>query len=279
MSTTTAEAAIGHRIRRLRQAQGLSRTELARRIEVDVSSIAGWESGKRLPRETVRPRLADALACALSQLMSPAPEAETPTHVAALNSLTEFPPVLMAAVRTMRRNLRAVRLTRPDSTAVLVLREFRQLVCERILADTVMVQRIEIFYTLDRLKETLSNILRYDGHQYYIRTCCVGLKEVAPFLGGYCIDDDEVILGTYHAIMPPQGYSVLHLKGPAVGHFFQDHWREIWARGTLLNPHGAHDLSAVREVALSLGLPPRRWRAFVEEARTLEIGDGAPPLI
>ncbi len=276
---TAATAAIGRRIRNLREAKGLSRTDLARQIAVDVSSIAGWEGGKRLPRDVLRPRLANALDCGLTQLMSPTIEIDAPTIVEALDVITEFPPVLIAAVRAMHHSLRALRLTSPDATGLYVLREFRQIISERILADSVNVQRIEIYYTLERLKETLANILRYDGHPFYVRACCVGLKEVAPFLGGYCIDDQEVVLGTYQAFMPPQGYTVLHMRGPAVGRFFQNHWKEIWAGGALLNPHGARDLSNVREVALQLGLPPRQWRRFIEQALTLDIGDGAPPLI
>jgi hypothetical protein len=47
----------------------------------------------------------------------------------------------------------------------------------------------------------------------------------------------------------------------------------------LLNIRGGHDLSAVRDLALCLGLKKSLWNNFCEEARALEVGDGAPPLI
>lgn len=279
MITTSAAAAIGRRIRHLREAKGLSRNDLARTIDVDISSISGWERGKRLPRDTLRPLLARALDCELEHLMSPMADLETPNTVAVLDVGREFPRALAHAARNMRHSLRAVRLSIPDATAQHVLRDARQVLSERILSGRIEAQRIEIFYTLDRLKETLSNILRYDDRPYYVKASCTGMKEVAPFLGGYGFDENEVMLGTYRPTMPPQGYSVLHLRGPEVGQFFHSHWNRIWTDGTLINPRGAHDLSAVREVALALGLPPRRWSRFVEEAAALEIGDGAPPLL
>jgi hypothetical protein len=147
------------------------------------------------------------------------------------------------------------------------------------MTGTIEVQRIEIYYTLERLKETLSNILRYDGLPFYVKACCIGLKEPGPFLGGYGFDDREVMLGAYRAAMPPQGYNVLHLRGPVVSGFFRSHWNEMWPHGTLLNPHGTRDLSMVRSVAVGLGLPPRQWHRFLDDAATLDIGDGAPPLV
>lgn len=279
MITISAAAAVGRRIRRLREVKGLSRNDLAHKIDVDVSSISGWERGQRLPRDTLRPLLARALDCELEQLMSPTADRETPSSVAVLDVSREFPRALTNAARTLRHSLRAVRLSIPDATAQHVLREARQVLSERILTGRIEVQRVEIFYTLDRLKETLSNILRYDDRPYYVKACCTGMKEIAPFLGGYAFDESEIMLGTYRATMPPQGYSVLHLRGPEVGAFFRSHWNDIWAHGTLINPRGAHDLSAVRDVAVALGLPPRRWSRFVDEAAALEIGDGAPPLL
>jgi transcriptional regulator with XRE-family HTH domain len=123
MISKSATAAIGKRIRRLREAKGLSRTDLARTINVDVSSIAGWEGGKRLPRDQVRPRLALALDSELALLMSPQVEPDTLSTVAVLDVASEFPHALAAAARAMRRSLRAVRLSAPEATALHVMRE------------------------------------------------------------------------------------------------------------------------------------------------------------
>jgi hypothetical protein len=61
--------------------------------------------------------------------------------------------------------------------------------------------------------------------------------------------------------------------------FFGEYWDEIWRRGTLLNISGSHDLRAIKAIAYTLGLPRNNWKKFVEEARGLRIGDGAPPLV
>ncbi|GAA0583473.1 helix-turn-helix domain-containing protein [Rhizomicrobium electricum] len=277
MSVTAT--AIGRRIRRLREAKGLSRTDLARKIDVDVSSISGWERGLRLPRDTLRPFLARALDCELEQLMSPQIEDDQPSEVTVLDVTSEFPPLFANCIRRARRTIKAMRLSSSYSTTVNVQTEARRLIGERIMAGDIEVQRVEIFYTLERLREVLSNILRYDGKRYYVKAYCVGLKEIAPFLSGYAFDDNDVVLGGYWTGYPPQHDPVLRIRGPAIRTFFASYWRETWGRGTLLNSHGGRDLSAVREVALAMGLKPRHWRRFVDDAIGLETGDDAPPLI
>lgn len=271
--------AVGHRIRRLRQAKGLSRVDLAHKIGVDVSSIAGWESGKRLPRETIRLSLARTLECDLPTLLSPEEEPSLTASVSLLNVATEFPHAFAECARNARHIMRAVRFSSPYCTTVHVQTEARRIITERLLAGTLEVQRVEIFYSLDRLKEMLSNILRYDAKPYYAKAYCVGLTDVAPFLGGYSFDDNEIFLGGYWTGIPPQGHPIVRISGSAIRIFFRAYWSEIWGRGTLLNAHGAHDLSVVKDVAVKMGLPPRRWKNFVEEATTLEIGDLAPPLV
>lgn len=270
-------AQIGHRIRSLRLAAGLSRAALADRLGVDISSVAGWENGKRLPRDHVRARLAALLGCALEELMASEPgEANS---VSLVDVTVEYPALFVDLIRNTRRSLRAVRLTTPYASTHNVFTEARTLIAERLAAATLEVQRVEIFYSLERLQESLHNILRHDGKPYYVRAYCLGVSEVAPSLGGYVFDDAEFVVGGYWSGMPPPGSQALRLSGPAVTAFFRNYWREAWGRGTLLNPHGAHDLSQVQKVAQSLGLPARRWGRFVEEARELDIGDGAPPMI
>ena len=272
-------AAVGKRIRRLRETKGLSRHDLARKLRVDVSSIAGWEAGKRLPRDIHRARLARALECDLATLLSPAEDSNEPLKSTLIDTLNDLPNLLAECARNAKRNLRAIRLASPYSTAAYVQTEWRAIIGERLLAGTIEIRRVEIFYELKRLQETLSNILRYDGRPYHVKAYCVGQKEVVPAMGGYAFDDFDFILGGYWSGIPPRHYPSLRLSGPTFGRFFTSYLEEVWPRGTLLNIRGAHDLSAVQNVAVSLGLNPRNWKRFVEEARALEIGDGAPPLI
>lgn len=275
----TETGSIGRRIRHLRETKGLSRAALAGKIDVDVSSIAGWESGKRLPRVAIRSRLAKALDCELSELLSPLKASADPTTVSIVDVTGDYPALFAERARTVRRTIRALRLASPYSTAANVQTEARRIIGERLIAGSLEVQRVEIFYTLDRLKETLCNILRYDGKRYYVKACCVGLKEVAPFLGCYSFDDDDCFVGGYWTASPPQGQPVMRIHGPAQHTFLLSFWKEVWQRGVLLNGYGSHDLSAVRDVALAMGLPKRQWPRFVEEARALTIGDGAPPFV
>ena len=136
---------------------------------------------------------------------------------------------------------------------------------------------MEIFYDLERLKDVLSNILRYDGCRYYVKSYCAGQKEIPPALGGYFFDDSELVIGDYWINVPPHGRLNMRLSGEPFQTFFLKFWDEIWQRGTLLNLRGAHDLSCVRDLAIQMGLKTKQWPQFLEEASALKVGDGAPP--
>lgn len=279
MTGTITPATLGLKIRRLREAKGLSRALLARKIGVDVSSIAGWESGKRLPRDTVRNKLARTLDCPLDELMSPHLDSWEPARVALFDVSEEYPAVFADCARKAKKIIRCTRLSSPYSTTCNIQTEGRRIIGERLLKGDLMVQRVEIFYTLERLKEVLHNILIYDGKPYYAQAYCIGLKEIAPFVGAWCFDDIDILVGGYWRGFPPLAQPVMRISGPPVKSFFLAYWKEIWEHGTMLNVRGARDLSAVRKTALAMGLPARRWARFVEEARALEIGDGAPPFV
>ena len=52
---------IGQRLRRHRQAQGVSQAELARQLKVDPGTLAMWEKGRRQPKGEFRMRAEAAL--------------------------------------------------------------------------------------------------------------------------------------------------------------------------------------------------------------------------
>lgn len=273
-------AATGRRIKRLREAKGISRRDIAKEAGVDVSSFANWESGKHLPRDRVRGRVARVLGCDVDALFAMEHGSDAvPVAVSLVDTEKELPGVLMDLTRRTRRMLRALRLAAPYGTTPHVQTEWRRLVSERLLDGSLEVQRIEIFYDLKRLQETLSNILRYNSKPYYVKSYCPGLSEVAPFMGGYFFDNDEFLLGAYWTGMPPLSRPGLRVSGGPFRTFFNEYWDEIWQRGTWLNNRAAYDFSAVRSVAEKLGLPPEQWDQFVAEAKELQIGDGAPPLV
>jgi transcriptional regulator with XRE-family HTH domain len=274
-----ARIAVGQRIRALREERGLSRQQFADQLEVDVTAVAAWEAGKYSPRARYRNRIATLLGADAVTLFDPGrtdPAAPTATLV---DTVTELADLLIELARRKPSRLRAVRLAAPYATAAHIQCDFRQLVAEQLLSGSLSVQRVEIFYSLDRLKEVLSNILRYDGRPYWVKSYCAGVSEVVPAMGGYYFDETDFLIGAYWTSIPPDRRPGLHLTGEAPRAYFNNYWDEIWRRGELLNIKGAHDLSAIRKVALALGLSAGQWPAFVEEARTLEVGDGAPPLV
>jgi hypothetical protein len=175
------------------------------------------------------------------------------------------------------RTLRALRLSAPYPTSAHVQTEWRNVIAERVINGTLEVQRVEIFYTLKRLQEVLSNIIRYDGCRYYVKAHCTELINVAPFMGAYLFDND-FIWGAYWTGIPPHNRPGIRVSGEPFRTFYDAYWAEIWQRGIFLNGSGKHDLSEVRKIAEKLGLQKNDWDAFVKEAEALQIGDGAPPL-
>lgn len=271
---------IGRRMRRLREAKGLSRRNLADALRVNVTSLVGWEGGVRLPRDTVRKRLARLLDTGIESLFAGTQDYEpAPIRASTFDTIGELSDLLLQHTRSAHKLVRALRLSAPYITPAHVQTEWRSLISRRILDGTLEVQRIEVFYDLRRLQEVLSNIMRYDGRRYSVKSHCAGIKEVIPAFGAYMFDNDEFLLGAYWTGVPPSNKPSLRLSGPPFQTFFNAYWEEIWRRGTYLNIQGAHDFSAVQEIAFKLGLPPDDWEQFVEEARTLEVGDGAPPLV
>ncbi len=272
--------AIGRRIKRLREMRGLSRQDIAAQLKVDLTAVSAWERGDYLPREGRRVRLAAMLEIDIGSLFAENQDGGLPgSEVALVDTMGELPGILRDLTGNAQRSLKAFRLSAPYATPPHVQEEFRSILDRRLLTDSLTVQRVEIFYSLERLKEILANIIRYDGRDYAVKSYCAGLKEVVPGMGGYIFDDSEFLVGAYWASIPPHRGVGLRLAGEPFRAYFTYYWSEIWQRGTMLNRKGARDLSAVREVAIQLGLDAADWANFVDEARQFEMVDGLPPLI
>jgi transcriptional regulator with XRE-family HTH domain len=272
--------AVGARIKRLREAKGLSRRELAARLSVDITSLSGWEAGKRLPRERYRLKLAHLLGTNLGSLFAPTTDRQPePVAASIIDTMDDLPKVLNDLLARTCKRLRALRVAAPYPTPAHVQREFRVKLSERILAGTVEVQRVEIFYDLRRLQEVISNLFRYAGRPYHVKSYCAGFSEVVPALGGYFFDDDVFMLGAYWTGVPPHQKPGVRLSGDPFRIFFGEYWDEIWRRGKRLSIDNAHELAELRTLALKLGLPQKKWKSFLDEAKALQIGDGAPPLV
>jgi transcriptional regulator with XRE-family HTH domain len=59
---------MGARLKRLREAAGLSQPELSRRAGIPLGTLRGWEYGRRTPLLDAAARLADALNITLDEL-------------------------------------------------------------------------------------------------------------------------------------------------------------------------------------------------------------------
>ncbi len=59
---------IGHNIKKLRKAAGLTQKQLGEKLGISFQSVAQWETGKRIPKiETLR-KIAAALNCDISEI-------------------------------------------------------------------------------------------------------------------------------------------------------------------------------------------------------------------
>jgi transcriptional regulator with XRE-family HTH domain len=271
---------VGKRIRELRCARGVSRSDLAATLKVDVSSLSGWERGARLPRIEKRVGLARALGCDLSALFeAKAADPLAPVTAIVVDTLEDMPALLAECTRKARRLFRIFRMAANNPTPAFEMIEWRNLMDARLRDGSLEIRRIEIFANLERLQETLSNILRYEGMPYFVKGICLDVGDVSPFMGGFFFDEDEYFLGCYSTCVPPYGTLGLRLSGRPFREYFDAYWEEIWRHGTFLNIRGSHDLSSVKAFAVKLGLPQDQWNQYLEHAKRLDIGDGAPPII
>src|SRR5665213_117484 len=101
--------AVGDRLKRLREAKGLSRREFAGTLKVDVSSIAGWESGKRLPRDSLRRSIARVLGTDIDCMFGSNAEGNTaPISATLVDTVDTLPGLLIDLTRNTRRRMRAL---------------------------------------------------------------------------------------------------------------------------------------------------------------------------
>jgi transcriptional regulator with XRE-family HTH domain len=272
-------AAIGRRIRQQRESMGLSRQDIATRLKVHVSSLVGWEQGRRLPREQKRLRLAKYLGSDVDSLF--ATRGKTTRYAfsaVTMDAVEEIPGVLAECTRNCQKSIRAVRYSANNTTPAFQLTEWRQLVNARLLDGSIEMLRTEIFCNLERLQEVLSNVFRYDGKRYFVKGICPRLTETLPFMGFFFLDHTDYILCCYQGVTPPFAERMLRVSGAPFQDYFDAYWDTIWRRGDILNFSGTRDLSKIKEMALKLGLKENRWKDFVEQARAYEAGDGYPPL-
>lgn len=62
----------------LREAMKLTQDDLAKKLDVDRSTVAKWETGDALPRAGMLPRIAFVLGCPIDALLCPLSEETAP---------------------------------------------------------------------------------------------------------------------------------------------------------------------------------------------------------
>ena len=278
MSNPEFARIVGRRLKRIREQKGLTRIDLAKAIGVDNTALSCWEAGKYMPRDKTRAPLAHALGVEVHNLFDPREEEDEMPIRATMPTDDDQVSVLLSGLVKRSRHLKMLRFSYPFSTAARYRQEFRQTVSARILDNSLELLRAEVFYNLDRLKEVLSNILRYDGRSYWVKGFAVTGMDVFPGID-FCIGDhDDCLLSAVWNSVPADDRPRLWLSGKPVSGFVRAYWNEAWHRGRLLNVNGAHDLSAVRDLAIILGLKSDGWTEFLDAARSFKMGDGAPPM-
>lgn len=65
------------KIRKLREAAGLSKTDVAREMGVDLAAVSRWDSGESMPRAAKLPKLAELFHCSIDELFRE-PETQKP---------------------------------------------------------------------------------------------------------------------------------------------------------------------------------------------------------
>jgi XRE family transcriptional regulator, regulator of sulfur utilization len=74
-AATEFEVNMGERLQRLRQAKGLSQSQLARAAGVPAGTLKNWEQGRRTMLIDAAMKVADALECTLDELVGRTPPA------------------------------------------------------------------------------------------------------------------------------------------------------------------------------------------------------------
>ncbi|MDP9486709.1 MAG: helix-turn-helix domain-containing protein [Actinomycetota bacterium] len=78
-AATTIDADVGERLFVLRRERGMSQSELARRAEVNRTSVVFAENGRTIPRPSTLRRLAWALDVSMEELSNGGPSEEKKT--------------------------------------------------------------------------------------------------------------------------------------------------------------------------------------------------------
>jgi len=269
---------ISARIKLARQRKGLSRREVASQLDVDVTAVAAWETGRYMPRDAHRAALAKLLEVDLTVLLGQAmPSAmlslsATPVHGSQQDQ------TLAQLTERCQNHLTIIRIASPFATVKHQMREFRQVQANRILDRSLEVRVMEIFYSQRRLQETISNIFRFEGCKYLVKTFAGPNNDVLPGVDTYIFDNSTAVLASYWATPVMDERPLIEVAGEPFASFAQEHWKEVWRRAIPLNPAGTHDLSALCDIALELGVSEADWPQFVERAKNFSVGDDVPPL-
>lgn len=275
MTYFKANQTFSERFKKARLRKGYTRQDIAQKLHVNVTAVAGWETGKFLPRENKRLALEHLLG---GDIFSDLEEAEDGFFCSYSNDPTRGREL---AAEYARNAYSKVKIFRAGHNTPLCnsnyMREYRSIVHRRLLAEEIAIHTVEIFYRLDRLCEALSNVLRYKGNNYRLKSYAfandsplsIGGGCLVPAIDTYAFDDETFLMGGYWTYDAVEERPMLQVRGSQFKFFFQEHWGEVWRNALSMTMDSDPELSSFKKIALRLGLAPQNWNDFLDKAKSL----------
>ena len=274
-------SAVAQRIRQARLLKGVSRRELSDLLNVDVTAVIAWETGKYLPRDSNRTALARHLGLDLLDLFSETRDEEPfDGFCGKFTSYTEMRrQPLKDLVRNCRKQIKILRVSYPFVSHIAAEFDYSEMISRRILNDDLEVRCVEIFYNPLRLQQAMANAFRYQDHAYIAKTFSACSKDVFPGIDLFIFDDIEIVMASFWAIESQDERPILQVRGKPFQTFIMEYWNEIWRHAAPLNPNLAVDTNAFRKIAFELEQTEAQWAQMLEDARNPKQDDNVHTLL
>lgn len=279
--------AIGKRIKARRIALGLYQRDLKIRTGMkDERSVRDWEKGHLPKSHERRLRIAKALDIPAGVLFSRDLDLQPKTlrfvggDIAIGDTLAR-----LGSQATMLRIFRGA-----HGEEMNIYADYREIVARRIHNNELNARCVELIWRADRLEEILSNIIRFNGHQYEARAYVPDESEsIGPGFSCYIFDETDVVFsGLWDTSMPGFLRDGLWLTGPAAKDAISEYWIHKWERATPITLRSAKSIAHTYRIRY-LGkwtIPRRRnesiqaaWRRLEKRVHERERGAGLPSLI
>jgi transcriptional regulator with XRE-family HTH domain len=266
----------GRNVKLARERNGLSRTELARRIGVDKSEITRWEQGVR-PHPKNLKKLHEALTVSSFEL----PEKEfdsvhgysTPAPHPHIEPLPVYTEAFRATIRDLAQNAKVVQYT---SLCKKITHSGRHRPIEltddeflaRLSRGEVLFQRIQVFFQRDDLLNALVDAHRLSRQNYHCRYFPTH-SDAPPAINMSSYDNKIFVVGGYYESRAPNvDERALKFDDRApLADFFREYWRVLWAKSREFP--GPADWRTDDQLPQSFGKSQSEWENLVSSAERI----------